>query len=92
MAENVKTLRVWVNSGIDQFEIMKNMITDDFTPKTGIQVDLELAQGSLINALAAGTGPDVMLGVGSDTVVNLGLRGAVVDLSQFEGFEEVFGA
>ena len=43
----------------------------------------------MVNALAAGTGPDVMLGVGSDTVVNLGLRGAVVDLSQFEGFDEL---
>ena len=68
---------------------MKNMITDEFTPKTGIHVDLELAQGSLINALAAGTGPDVMLGVVSDTIVNLALRGAAVDLSQFEGFNEV---
>ena len=84
-----KSIRVWVNSGIDQYEIMKNMITDEFTPKTGIHVDLELAQGSLINALAAGTGPDVMLGVVSDTIVNLALRGAAVDLSQFEGFNEV---
>ena len=87
--ENVKTLRVWVNSGIDQFEIMKNMITQDFTPETGIQVDLELAQGSLINALAAGTGPDVMLGVVSDTIVNLALRGAAVDLSAYEGYNEL---
>ena len=87
--EEVKSVRVWVNTGIDQFEIMKNMITDDFTPKYGINVDLELAQGSLINALASGTGPDVMTGVLSDTVVNLALRGAVVDLSEFEGFNEL---
>lgn len=87
--EEVKSIRVWVNSGIDQYEIMKNMITDEFTPKTGIQVDLELAQGSLINALAAGTGPDVMLGVVSDTIVNLALRGAAVDLSSYDGYWEL---
>lgn len=87
--EDVKSIRVWVTSGIDQYEIMKNMIIDEFTAKTGIQVDLELAQGSLVNALAAGTGPDVMLGVLSDTVVNLALRGAVVDLSQFEEYDEI---
>lgn len=87
--EEVQSVRVWINSGIDQFEIMKNMITDEFTPKTGIVVDLELAQGSLVNALASGTGPDVMLNATSDTVVNLALRGAVVDLSQFDGFDEV---
>ena len=87
--EEVKSLRVWVNTGIDQYEIMKNMITQDFTPETGIKVDLELAQGSLINALAAGTGPDVMLGVTSDTIVNLALRGAAVDLSSYDGYWDI---
>lgn len=82
------SIRVWINTGIDQFEILKN-IAVDFTAETGIHINLELAQGSLINALAAGTGPDVMLGVASSTVVNLGLRGAVVDLSQYEGFWEL---
>ncbi len=81
-----KSIRVWVSTGIDQFEIIKNMITDEFTPKYGIEVDLELAQGSLINALAAGTGPDVMLDANSSMVVNLALRGAAVDLSQYDGY------
>lgn len=83
-----QSIRVWINTGIDQFEILKN-ITTDFTAETGIHVDLELAQGSLVNALAAGTGPDVMLGVTSDTVVNLGLRGAVVDLSQYDEYFDI---
>ena len=65
------------------------MIIDEFTPRTGIKVNLELSQGSLINAIAAGTGPDVMLSVGSDTVVNLALRGGIVDLSQFDGYFEL---
>jgi len=87
--EESRSIRVWVGGGIDQFEILKNMITDEFTPKTGIEVDLELSQASLINALASGTGPDVVLNVASETVVNLALRGAVVDLSQFDGYWEV---
>ena len=86
--EGTESLRVWINTGIDQFEILKNLAVD-FTNETGIHINLELAQGSLVNALAAGTGPDVMLGVASATVVNLGLRGAVVDLSEFDGFEEL---
>lgn len=80
------TIRVWCSTGIDQYEIMKNMITDEFTPKTGIKVDLELSQASIINALASGTGPDVVLDQGSESVVNLALRGALVDLSQFDGY------
>lgn len=87
--EDVRSIRVWVGGGIDQYEILKNMITDEFTPKYGIKVDLELSQASLVNALASGTGPDVMLNAVSDTVVNLALRGAVVDLSQFDGYWEL---
>ena len=87
--KEARSVRVWISSGIDQFEILKNMITDEFTAKTGIYVDLELSQGSLINALAAGNGPDVMLNINSDTVVNLALRGAVVDLAQFDGYFDV---
>ncbi len=87
--EEAKSIRIWVSTGIDQYEILKNIITDEFIPKYGIEINLELAQGSLINALAAGTGPDVMLGQSSETVVNLALRGAVVDLSQFDGYFDV---
>ncbi len=87
--EGVRTIRVWVGGGIDQYEILKNMITDEFTPKYGIKVNLELSQASLVNALASGTGPDVLLNAVSDTVVNLALRGAVVDLSQFDGYWEL---
>lgn len=87
--KEVESIRVWISTGIDQFEILKSIINDEFTPKYGIEVDLELNGGSLINALAGGTGPDVMLGQGSTQVVNLALRDAVVDLSQFEGFDEI---
>lgn len=87
--EETKSVRVWVTGGIDQFEIIKNMIVDEFTPKTGIQVDLELSQASVVNALASGTGPDVVLNQPSTTIVNLAMRGAVVDLSKFEGFWEL---
>lgn len=87
--EEVKSIRVWVGGGIDQFEILKNMITDEFTPKTGIKVDLELSQASIVNALASGTGPDVVMNQNSEGVVNLALRGAVLDLSQFDGFWDI---
>ncbi len=88
-ATEENSIRVWVGGGIDQYEILKNIITDEFTPKTGIHVDLELSQASLVNALASGIGPDVMLNVTSGTVVNLALRGAVIDLSQFDGYWEL---
>ena len=83
------SIRVWINTGNDQFEIIKSMITDIYTPQTGITVDLELVQGTLIEATMSGSGPDVAIGIVADTVVNLGMRGALTDLSQFEGYNEI---
>ena len=82
-------ITVWMNTGTDQFQILQNMITDEFTPKTGIKVDLKLVQGSLIEAKVSGNGPDIQIGADSNTVVNLGLRGALVDLSQYDGYDEL---
>lgn len=80
-----RTVKVWVNTGRDQINIINNMVNDEFTPKSGINVQLELVQGSLIEATLAGKGPDVALMIASDQPVNYAIRGAMVDLSKFEG-------
>ncbi|MBO5198924.1 MAG: extracellular solute-binding protein [Lachnospiraceae bacterium] len=84
-----ETVRVWLSGGNDQYQILKDMINDMFTPATGIEVDLELVSGTLIEAVVSGQGPDVAIGVDADTVVNLALRGALTDLAGFQGFEEL---
>lgn len=83
------TVKVWVNLGRDQVGIIKDMVNDLFTPKTGINVQLELVQGSVIEATLAGKGPDVALMVGNADPINFALRGALVDLSTFKDFKEV---
>lgn len=87
--ESNESVRVWLVAGNDQYQILKDMISDLFTSRTGIAVDLELVQGSLIEATVAGKGPDVAIGIDADTVVNLALRGALTDMSGFPGFEEL---
>lgn len=87
--EKKEEIRVWINTGTDQLKILQDMITDMFTPQTGITVDLELVQGTLVEATVAGNGPDVAIGIAADTVVNLAMRGALVDLSEFNGYEEI---
>ena len=84
-----RTVRVWMTGGNEQYQIMKDMIADMFTPETGITVDLELSSGSLVQASVSGIGPDVSIGVDADTVVNLALRGALQDVSGLPGFEEL---
>lgn len=84
-------VKVWILTGRDQGTILKAMIDDEFIPNTGIKVNVEVIDASaLLNAVLAGRGPNVVLSVGADQPVNYALRKASVDLTQFEGWEDVF--
>ncbi len=87
--EQEDAIEVWVNAGRDYANIVKYLIDDKFTPETGIRVNLSMVQGVIVEATLAGSGPEVCLEEARGYPVNLASRGAMVDLSQFEGFEEV---
>lgn len=101
VAQSDTTLRVWIStaditttgasSGRDQAIILKKLIDEQFTGTYGINVEVSLVGGSdtLVQAVLAGEGPDVALFTSVDTPVNLAMRGMLLDLSQFEGYEEV---
>lgn len=94
-AEGTRKVTVWLNSagttsaGRDQAQIIKDLIDESFTPEKGIIVDLQLVQGSLIEATLAGMGPDVALMIGEDQPVNFAIRGALQDLTEFPDYKEV---
>ena len=52
-----ESLTVWVGSGREQAQIIKTMVDDSFTAKTGIYVNISLVQGSLLEATMAGKRP-----------------------------------
>ncbi|MBR6325834.1 MAG: extracellular solute-binding protein [Lachnospiraceae bacterium] len=84
-------IKVWVLTGRDQVTILKSMIDEEFVPESGIKVNCEvIAADALLNAVLAGRGPNVVLSVGADQPVNYALRHAAEDLTQFDGWEEVF--
>ena len=88
--EDGKTIEVWILSGRDQATILKNMIDETFTPNEHIGVNVKLIDmNTLLPAVVAGTGPDIALTVGNNIPVDYALRNAVVDLTQFEDFDEV---
>jgi ABC-type glycerol-3-phosphate transport system substrate-binding protein len=80
---------VWIQSGRDQAQILRDLITNDFTPKTGITINLSLVQGSLIEATLAGRGPEVAINIARSQPVDLASRGALYDLSEFERFDSI---
>lgn len=75
------SLEVWVAYGRDQSQVIRNLITNDFTANTGIPVDLKLVTGgTLLPSILAGMGPDVYLGVAHGEVINYAIRGALATL------------
>ncbi len=80
------------SSGRDQAQLIADLARNLFTPAKGIGVNVQLvANGSLLPATLAGKGPDVALGQAQADPMNYALRGAVTDLSGFDGAEEVRG-
>ncbi|MBR7133195.1 MAG: extracellular solute-binding protein [Clostridia bacterium] len=96
-------LRVWLGAdttviaasaggtaGRDQSQIVRELVTDDFSSNTGIPVSVQLVNtGSLLPATLAGIGPDVALGLAQATPVNYALRNALYNLSEFEDCAEI---
>ena len=87
---NKEHLQVWVNRSSQYVQIMQKMIDEYFTPKTGIEVDISIMpdQNKLVLANSSGNAPDVATGINYTIPYELGIRGALVDLAQYEDFKE----
>ena len=84
-------LKVWVNRPRAYLEIMQQIIDQEFTPETGITVDLCLMpdQNKLVLANSTGDAPDIAMGINYTVPYELAIRGALKPLTEFEDFSEV---
>lgn len=92
------TINVWIARGTEWAEVIKEMADEDFTPNTGIAINVNVLPASQLNAgnvnalmlsITSGKAPDVALGVDITSPVEFAIRDQVYDLSQMEGFEAV---
>ncbi len=83
------SLDVWMTTGRDQMNIIKKLVDNSFSAERNINVNISLVTVDIRTAVLAGTAPDLSLFISSDMPVNLALRGATVDLKQFDTFENV---
>ena len=88
-ASGQERVRMWVNWGQDQTAVLNSMIQDSFTSSTGIPVQLEIVNASLIYGILANNFPDISLHMARTEPVNLGMRGALYDLTNFSDYEEI---
>lgn len=90
-AEEKRQVEVWCTAGRQQVDVVQKLIDEKFEPNNDIEVNLKLVQGgTLIPAVVAGIGPDVSIMEANNSAVNFAVRKAVKDLSEFEGFDELY--
>lgn len=84
-------LEVWVGQSSLYLDIMQDMIDDEFTKDTGIDVRLSVLPSTqkIILNNATGTNPDVVLSIDSWEPFSYALRGMLADLSAYDGFAEM---
>lgn len=88
-ADSDNAIKIWVNWGRDQAMVLNNMIQESFTSKTGIQVNLEVTNATLVKGILSNNAPDLALHMARTEPVNLAMRGAMLDLSQFSDYKDV---
>lgn len=87
--EDIETVEVWLAYGRDQSQVIRSLINNDFTPHTGVTVDLKLVSGgTLLPSILSGMGPDVYIGIAQADVINYAIRGALMEIEDLDGYEE----
>lgn len=86
-SEHTAEINVWVKRSQQYVDQMQKYIDTNFTPKTGIKVNLAVTtdQSKITLAVASNTAPDGIMGIDSWYISDLALRGAVQDLRQMDG-------
>lgn len=92
-AEEPKEIKIWASRGRDWILLLDQITSENFTEQTGISVDFNILPLSsdymIITARSGGRSPDIALGMGGTTPVEFAAREAVVNLKQFDGFDEL---
>ncbi len=86
-----ESTEIWVASGRDQAQIVRELTESRFTEESGIPVTVKLVSGGIIESALSGKEPDCALFLGGEFPVNLASRGLITDISQYSDFGEVSG-
>ena len=85
-------LKVWIQTGRDQGNIIRELIDNGFSEPYSANVSLEIVPaGTLLPSVLADQAPDVVLDNAATVPIDYAVRGAVYDLTRFSDYEEVSG-
>jgi len=85
-----QTITVWSTTGRDQAQVLNQLVKSSFSTEHDINVEIQLVRiDAILPSTVAGNGPDVILYAPQQMPVNFAIRGAAVDLSAFDGFDDI---
>jgi len=90
-SKDENTIDVLVSASSLYTNIMQEMIDDEFTKNTGINVRLNILSNtqSIVLNNATNTNPDAIIDIDSWVPYTYALRGMLEDLSKYDGFDDV---
>lgn len=85
------TVEVWTTASRERTQLIRTLVDEDFSAKhNDIAVNMKIVSaGTLLPATLAGKGPDVMMDVAQSDAINYAVRGAVLDVSGYDGYDEL---
>ncbi len=93
-----RSINVWIARGTEWATLIKELADTDWTPESGVRVNINVMPASQLNAgavnalmlsIISGKSPDVAMGVDPNSPVEFAIRDAVVNLKELEGFDEI---
>lgn len=88
-AESEDAITIWVNWGRDQAQVLNSLTQTSFTPQTGVSVNIQLVNASIVQAILSGKAPDCILQHSRSEPVNLAMRGVLYNLREFDDLDGV---
>ncbi len=82
-----ETVSIWATTGKERADIKQRLIERSFINQYQIGVDIFLVPGgALLPSLLAGKGPDIVMGLAAQSIIDYASRNALVALNGFESF------
>lgn len=86
--DGMPEIEVYVSRGREHVDIMRNLVSEQFTPEYSIKVNINMVAGSseglIMPRYVAGTAPDLAISISPGNVFEFAIRGALLDLNRFE--------
>lgn len=82
-------ITVWIQTGRDQGEVLRDLIDSSFSKEHNASVKLQIVATGLLQSVLSGNSPDVVLDCTDALPMDYALRNAVVNLAEFKDYNEI---